>query len=251
MLERKQSGEILPIRLSMSTGYLIPCDGGYLQIDTGYEWDYSLYRQRLNQIGIPLDKIRHVFLTHHHDDHSGFLNELTRDTDVTLIAHEHAVNLLQSGENDKSRGGGYVSSRVKFLAELKMRLDPKWTLAFPPFQIRATDILVSGDDNQLLRDFGLPGQVLYTPGHCVDHISLVLDSGEAFCGDAAADMLRWAGTKYCTVFMTDMDTAYQSWDRLLEAGAKRIFPAHGRPFPAETLSANRGRIRNQDLAKFF
>ncbi len=38
-----QRGEISQIRLSMSTGYLIPCDGGYMQIDTGYEsWDRLL-----------------------------------------------------------------------------------------------------------------------------------------------------------------------------------------------------------------
>lgn len=249
--ETKPSKQIIPLRLSMSTVYLISCDGGYLQIDTGYERDYSLYRRRLLEVGIPLEKIRYVFLTHHHDDHAGFLNELIRDTDIILIAHELAANFLQSGENDKSRGGGFINHRVKFLAEIRMRLDPKWTLGFPPFQTRATDILVSGDDKQLLREFGLPGQVVYTPGHCIDHISLVLDSGDVFCGDAAANMLRWAGTKCCTIFMTDMDIAYQSWDHLLEVGAKQIFPAHGRPFSAEKLLANRGRIRNQDLARFF
>jgi glyoxylase-like metal-dependent hydrolase (beta-lactamase superfamily II) len=243
--------EIMPIYLSMSTCYLLPCEGGFLQVDTGYARDYDLYRKRLRKMGIPIEKIRYVFLTHHHDDHAGFLNELTRDTDAILIAHEKAVDLLQSGANDKSQGGGYVSRRVKVLADLKMRLDKEWTLTFPPFKVRSTDILVTGDDDQLLRTLGIPGTILETPGHCVDHISPVLDSGAAFCGDAAADMLRWAGTKYCTVFMTDMERAYQSWDWLLEAGAQQIFPAHGKPFSSEKLRQNRGRIRNQDLVKFF
>jgi len=243
--------EIIPIHLSLSTIYLLSCDGGYLQIDTGYEKDFELYRQRLQDSGIPLEKIRFVLLTHHHDDHAGFLNELTRNTDLRLIVHEKAVDLLLSGENDKSRGGGYVSHLVNVFAGLKMRLDPSWTLSFPPFRVRTKDILVSGDDDQLLRKIGIPGKIIYTPGHCIDHITLVLDTGETFCGDAAADMFRWAGTKYCTVFMTDMEAAYQSWDRLLEAGAKQIFPAHGKVFSSEKLRQNRGRIRTQDLVKFF
>lgn len=244
--------KIIPIPLSVTTSYLIPCSGGYLQIDTGYEKDYTLYQQRLRKAGVPLDKIRLVLLTHHHDDHCGFLNDLARDVeDVTLIAHEKSRGLLLAGENDKSRGGGYVSRLVSMLATLKMWLDPEWTLSFPSFQVRPDDILISDDGSQVLRQYGIPGQIIYTPGHCVDHIALVLDTGEAFCGDAAANMLLWAGTHYCTIFMTDMEAAYQSWDRLLEAGAKHIFPAHGKPFASARLRQNRGRIRTQDLIRFF
>ncbi len=251
MLEQGISEQIIPIRLSMSTIYLIACDGGYLQIDTGYAKDYDLYRQNLQEAGIPIENIRFVFLTHHHDDHAGFLNNISQDTDMTLIAHQKAADLLASGENDKSRGGGYVNRRVKMLADLKKWLDPEWTLTFPPFRVRATDILIPGDDTKILRQYGIQGQIIYTPGHCIDHIAPLLDTGEAFCGDAAANMLRWAGTKYCTVFMTDMQVAYQSWDRLLEAGAERIYPSHGKPFSSDKLRQNRGRIRNQDLVSFF
>jgi len=43
-----------------------------------------------------------------------------------------------------------------------------------------------------LRGLGMAGQLLYTPGHCIDHIAIVLDSGEAFCGDAVAQDARSA-----------------------------------------------------------
>ena len=80
---------------------------------------------------------------------------------------------------------------------------------------------------------------------------MLLDSGEAFCGDAAASFLLWAGTYYCTVFMTDMDEAYRSWQKMLDAGAQVIYPAHGRPFAADKLRQNMGRIPNKALVKFF
>ena len=242
---------IVSIRLSMSHTYLIPCQGGYLQVDAGYKHDYPLYRKNLTRAGIALENVRYLLLTHHHDDHAGFLNELTRDTDLTIIAHEQAAGLLRSGRNDKTRGGGYVSGFIKFAAGLKMRFDPRWTLTFPPFTLRRKDILLTGDDTNVLRQLGIAGTILYTPGHCIDHLSIILDTGEAFCGDAAASFLLWAGTRYCTVFMTDMEETYRSWDKMLNSGAQTIYPAHGRLFPANKLRENRGRIQNKSLATFF
>ncbi len=94
------------IPLSMSSVFLLPYKGGYLQVDTGYEHDYSTYRKNLSKAGIALEDIHYLVLTHHHDDHAGFLNELIRDATITVIAHEQAEALLKCGENDKSRGGG-------------------------------------------------------------------------------------------------------------------------------------------------
>ena len=242
---------IVSVALSMSHTYLIPCPDGYLQVDTGYDRDYPIYRRNLAKAGIPLESIRYLLLTHHHDDHAGFLNELNRDTDLTIIVHQQADGLLQSGKNDKTRGGGYVNDFIKFVAQLKMRFDPRWTLTFPPFALRRKDILLAGDNAEVLRHLGIAGTILYTPGHCVDHLSLILDTGEAFCGDAAASFLLWAGTRYCAVFMTDMEEAYRSWEKMLNAGAQTIYPAHGMPFSSSKLRQNMGCIRNEDLATFF
>jgi glyoxylase-like metal-dependent hydrolase (beta-lactamase superfamily II) len=242
---------VIAIPLSVSSVYLLPCQTRYLQIDTGYDRDYPAYRRGLVKAGIALEDVKFLVLTHHHDDHAGFLNELTRDAGVTIIAHEQAAALLKSGANDTTRGGGYVNRLVKLVASLKMRLDPAWTLTFPPFTLREKDIRLPGDDNGGLRSLGVAGQILYTPGHCIDHLAVVLDSGETFCGDAAASFLLWAGTQYCTVFMTNMEAAYESWQKLLDAGAKVIYPAHGRPFSAEKLRRNIGRIKTGSLARFF
>jgi glyoxylase-like metal-dependent hydrolase (beta-lactamase superfamily II) len=70
-------------------------------------------------------------------------------------------------------------------------------------------------------------------------------------GSLAASSLLFAGTKYFPVFMTNMDLAYQSWQKILEAGAKVIYPTHGKPFPAIKLKENMGKIRTKELARFF
>lgn len=235
---------IIAFPLSATTVYLLPCHDGYLQIDTGYPWDYPRYRRLLSRQGIGIQEVRRLLLTHHHDDHAGFLNDLARDVaELTIITHDQGRDLLRGGRNDRSRGGGYVSRRIAFLAGLRQRIDRRWTLTFPPFELRAGDVTVCEDAPSLLRDVGIDGVIVTTPGHCVDHLAVVLDTGEAFCGDAAARMMLWAGTRYCTVFNTDMDQVYESWQKLLASGAKTIYPAHGTPFPASRLRVNMGRIK--------
>jgi len=240
---------IIPLRLSHV--YVLPCNEGYLQIDTGYERDYPKYRKNLSKAGISISSIKYLVLTHHHDDHAGFLNDMTNDSNCVVIAHELSRDLLKGGKNDTSHGGGYVNRFVKFVTDIKMRIDTKWTLSFPSFELRDNDLLVSGDDNVLLRNLGIDGKIVYTPGHCIDHLAIVLDNGAAFCGDAAASFILWAGTKYCTVFMTDMEQAYRSWQKMIDAGADTIYPAHGNPFSADKLTQNIGKIKTADLARFF
>jgi hydroxyacylglutathione hydrolase len=60
-------------------------------------------------------------------------------------------------------------------------------------------------------------------------------------------MLRFAGTRHCVIFVTDLDEYYASWEKLLAADAKRIFPAHGKPFPAEKLRADMGRNKAENI----
>lgn len=243
--------DLIKIPLSISTTYLLSSPAGILQIDTGYDRDYPLYQKALKKLGLTPGEIKYLLLTHHHDDHAGFLNELTRDSSLKIIAHQQAQSLLMTGKNDTTRGGGYVSSFVKFIVDAKMRLDPNWTLSFPPFELRPDDILIQDDDDSLLRQFGFPGRVLYTPGHCIDHVAAVLDTGEVFCGDAASNFLLFAGTRFCPVFMTDMEAAYRSWQKMLDAGGRIFYPAHGKSFPARKLVENMRKISTEDLVRSF
>ena len=56
--------------------YVYSCSNGYIMIDTGYEHNLKDVETKLNKKGIKLSDIKYVFLTHAHDDHAGFLNEL-------------------------------------------------------------------------------------------------------------------------------------------------------------------------------
>lgn len=65
--------------------YLISCDEGYILIDTGYENGFRRFQRKLAENGIRPEDIRYVFLTHAHDDHAGFLNDVLAITDAKVI----------------------------------------------------------------------------------------------------------------------------------------------------------------------
>lgn len=231
--------------------YLIRADKGYLLIDTGYEKDYKSFLVEIDKHGIDINEINYLLLTHHHDDHSGFVNKLLEKTDFKIIVHELAKELLKTGENDKSRGGGYINKRVYYLSKIYKLFNPDWDLTFPPVYIRKEDILVNGDNKNVLRDIGIDGRIIYTPGHTIDSISVIFNDEIIFCGDAAMSWPLWAGIKYCTIFITDLDQFYRSWEKIIKSGVKIVNPAHGEQFEIKKLEQNIWKYKKESLVKFF
>ena len=92
--------------------YLIASDVGYILIDTGYEGSFPRFLKMLGKNGIDPREIRYVFLTHAHDDHAGFLNELLSATDAQVLLHPKAVAGLRRGQNSFEGG---CSSRPAWL----------------------------------------------------------------------------------------------------------------------------------------
>lgn len=69
--------------------YIYPIYKGYVLIDTGYEHSLRHVEKKLNKRGIELSEIKYVFLTHAHDDHAGFLNELlSKCPDIKVIINK-------------------------------------------------------------------------------------------------------------------------------------------------------------------
>lgn len=218
------------VKMSVTRSYILPCDTGYLLIDTAYKKDSEKFMKALDRLGIKLSDIRYILLTHHHDDHAGLVTKLTDQCDALVIAHEKAAEPLAKGANDL---GEVTNRRAKMLMVLA-KLSGGLT-SFPPVVLRDEDLVVAGDDDQLLRKIGIEGKVLYTPGHTQDSISIVLDDGNAFVGDLASNAFKVAGTRFRPYYIDSMEELLDSWSKVLDEGAKTIYPIHGKPFPAERL----------------
>lgn len=247
--------EMIELKLSVTNCFLVKTSNKYILIDTGYEYDWELFCKRLEEARVNLSKISHIILTHHHDDHCGLLNRILKENDgIQTVMSYLAKDLLLKGENDRTHGGGLLNKRIKLLLSLKRfylsivlrkSADKKSNLRFPPYKVRENDILITRETK--LKEIGieLNGRIIETPGHTIDSISVLFDDGDCIVGDAAANFLQFAGTKYCVIFICDIDEYYKSWRKIISENAKRIFPAHGKPFAVEELKKNIGRNKKR------
>ncbi|WP_069999940.1 MBL fold metallo-hydrolase [Cellulosilyticum sp. I15G10I2] len=212
--------------LGITKCYLLACADGYLLIDTGYSSDYHKFVKIMNKLGIVLSKIKYLLLTHHHDDHAGFAAHLVKAAGCRLIVHKNAVVPLKNGVSLDSMSP--VNKRIKFVFSAFLLFHKNFE--YPSVDLSNSDVIISDDQSEILRQIGINGKIIYTPGHTDDSISVVLDNGNAFVGDAAMNFLQWCGIKYRPIYIDNIEEVYKSWNRLKEYGAKKIYPAHGKPF---------------------
>jgi len=250
---------IIPIKLSVTNCFLVKAAGQYVLIDTGYEEDWDLFCKRIKEVNVELSQISHIILTHHHDDHCGLLHNILRENNSIRVVMSHLCqDLILKGENDQTHGGGLINKRVAFLINkkqlyvsmiLKKKIDKSKNLKFRPYEKRECDIIIKGQTR--LADIGIPldGKIIETPGHTVDSISILFDDGDCLIGDSAANMLKFAGTKNCVIRIGDMNMYYKSWEKVISAGAIRIFPAHGKPFSIDKLKENIWKNKAQSIVK--
>jgi glyoxylase-like metal-dependent hydrolase (beta-lactamase superfamily II) len=237
--------------LSLTNAYLLAGSRGYVLVDTGYATDYPALLEGLRRRRVGLAEIRVLILTHHHDDHAGAARELLSAAPwIRVLARKEAEALLASGVNSTARGGSLVNRRIAALYRLKKALNPGWDHRFPPLELRHKDLLLGDEQVDLSRELGLEAEALYTPGHSVDSMSLLLPGGELLCGDLASNFLNGAGAKYCTLFNEDIREVYASWRLVLSRGVRRLYPAHGKPFPAERLERFLDAHREETVVPF-
>ncbi len=241
-------GAIIKLTKGLTKRYLLPCNEGYLLVEGGSESEFSLFLKELKEQGIDPDEIKYLFLSHHHEDHAGFAASLREMSDCRIIAHQEALEPLQKGEHFIPGEGGIVNRRV-ILFGYFLFLTKKVRLKLNPLELMDGDLPVTGDENELLRSLGVPGNILATPGHSPDSISLLLDDGSCFCGDLAMNGPAWLRTHYCCIFISDIEQYYKSWQKIIDAGARTIYPAHGRPFSSRELERNMHAFSQEDLIK--
>ena len=208
--------------------YLISTEAGYVLIDTGYEGGFKHFTNKLKHFHINPKEIRYVFLTHAHDDHAGFLNEVLEATDAKVILHPKAIERLKRGQN--SFEGGCSSRLASFFCKI-LALCGHGEHKFPTIREEFLPRLITTDSEEF-RALKLPFKVLETPGHTADHISLLIGD-KLFCGDAA--MNNFPSLKRVTIWIENLQQFKQSWQTILATAPKTIYPAHGWPFPVSDL----------------
>lgn len=179
----------------LSTHYWVVSAGrSRMLVDLGYPGTMGTMRSRLKQMDIPLNEIKLALATHYHIDHAGLAQEL-KQAGVGLIVLETQVRAIPLMKQFTKPQDHYVD----------ILLDGNLTIPFT-------------ESRHLLAGKGIPGEILPTPGHSDDSVSLLLDDGSVFTGDLTPLEYAWGEAG---------ELVRESWRLLKEHGARRIYPAHG------------------------
>jgi ribonuclease/clavin/mitogillin len=170
-----------------------PLTGIWLLFDVGW---LNLLPQFLNQLKtyrIGLPEIKYIIFSHHHPGHADLVQTVKRLSGARLLIHARQVSYWAAS---------YLGN-------------PN----FEPIVVGPTDRI--SPDRAALHALGINGEMVETPGHSDDSISLVLDSGMAFTGDLVPPHLVGEESQAVTC---------QSWQKLARLKASTIYPAHANPF---------------------
>ena len=178
-----------------STNYWVVSAGrSRLLVDLGYPGTMGTMTANLRRMGVPLHEIRYALATHYHLDHAGLAQNL-KLAGVPLLVLENQVSAIPLMRHVMKPEDHY----------LEITIDGNVTIS-------------CAESRALLGRIGLAGEILPTPGHSDDSVSLLLDDGSVFTGDLTPPSLA-------TEEQADVVTA--SWRLLREHGAARVYPAHG------------------------
>jgi len=125
--------------------YLLETPIGVIAIDTGYPGGVNKFKNRFIKRW-PLSELKYIFLTHHHDDHAGFLDDLLQITNAKVILHPLAIQALENGKSNDPPGAGYSSVPASLFGKIKT------DFSFPPVQVGDRGILVHNENEQVFED---------------------------------------------------------------------------------------------------
>ncbi len=204
--------------------YAIEENGKTMLVDTGCYLNFPGWTLKAAMSGVDFSTVSLIVLTHGHMDHCGGVNHAKALTGAKILAHADTANFLNTGKFTPYRPRNAVGQAFYDNIANPAPLDiPQ------PVEI---DIPVTEETD--LHPYGFSAKVIMTPGHTLDAVSVVFDSGEAFVGDTVLDPF---GEGLCTfaVLSLDDEKLKESGQKLLDAGLKCAYSGHGGPFTREQV----------------
>ncbi len=184
--------------------WVISAGRSRLLLDLGWPGTMDTMRKQLERMDIPLREICYGVATHFHLDHAGLAQELKQAGMTLLVA----------------------DVQVEWIARITDHVKP--ADHFTSITLHDNRIITLAESRAVLAEIGIGGQLLHTPGHSPDSVSLLLDDGSVFTGDLTHPMF---------IPDADADVTNASWDLLRAHGAKIVYAGHGPIRPIEPATS--------------
>ena len=165
-------------------------------VDTDYAGTLPGFYRAIKENGIGIKDIHYILATHYHPDHIGLVGKLM----------EQGVELLIAGPQIR-----YVHYSDEIFAR-----EPQ--LGFKPIDETKATMIPLEESRLFLAGIGIKGEIIYTPSHSADSISVVLDEGICIVGDL--EPFEYLGAY-------DQNEPLKSdWDRVKSYDPQIVYYAH-------------------------
>jgi len=174
--------------------WVIGSGGSRIIVDLGWPGGMGQLLANLKRMDVPLREIRYALATHYHIDHAGCAQDLKRAGVPLLVLETQA---------------GWIPRMKRFT---------KPQDNYSEITLHDNVDITFAESRDRLARIGIAGEIVPTPGHSDDSVSLVLDSGEAFTGDLTHPQMAGEDS---------LEIVRESWRRLRDLGAVTVYPGHG------------------------
>ena len=185
---------IVNVGYASTNYYLLEPDRIGLLIDVGWPGTLPRLLNMLKRKGVAFQKVKYLLVTHYHPDHAGLAQEM-KEQGVRLIV---------------------LDSQTAFIPILGRYMKPRDH--YREISLEGNVNLRADESRSFLRSIGVEGEIIYTPGHSDDSVTLILDEGIAFTGDLPNPIAMPGEPGSQTAL---------SWAKIRTYAVKTIYPAHG------------------------
>ena len=204
---------ITELKYSNTNTYLIEGDSGTILFDTGWAGTFPAFCDALGENKKSLQNIDYILISHFHPDHMGIAQEIS-DCGPSIVIADVQKDFVHSSDGIFAK-----DSRLKFV----------------PVDDNKLKVISIEDSRAFLKSIGINGELIHTPGHSDDSISLWLDDGFLFVGDLNP------------LYELELHKGTQiegSWNKLLSFKPDKIYYGHAK---TAVLTDNKSVQKNSDL----
>ena len=188
-----------------NTFYISNGHGGIL-VDTDWAWTLSAFYKTIKSKDIKIEDIQYLLITHYHPDHMGLAGELV-DLGIKLVVVDVQCDFIHCSDNIFQREKHRIYKPI---------IDDKLS------------VISCKESRSFLEKLGINGEIIHTPGHSDDSISIILDEGIAIVGDL--DLVD------NVLAYNENNLLRNSWNKILSHNLKVVFYGHANERDVSRLS---------------
>ncbi|MCQ2355061.1 MAG: MBL fold metallo-hydrolase [Clostridia bacterium] len=186
---------MIKLKYGNTNTFFIHGNHGGLLVDTDYAGTLPAFYKAIKREGITLKEIHYVLATHYHPDHMGLIGQLT----------ESGVRLLLI---DAQKESVHFSDRIF----------DRDKLPYLPVSESEAAVISCAESRAFLFSLGIEGEILHTPSHSEDSVSLILDDGNCLVGDL--EPMEYASD------YSENEVLKRDWKNILSFNPKTVFYSH-------------------------